>query len=173
VIRCLAGDAAAWSEMYHRFHERLVSSIRAYLGKARQDIHLIDEISARVWYALVRNDFELLAKFDPERGCRLTTFMSLLAKTEIRLLMRSERRRRMREQVVSKPEASSLASGAAAVLHDAEFIATLSPSERMFFFDVLVAVNENGHPGSYSLQNHWQLRHRVRKKLQRFLGGRE
>lgn len=169
VEHCLAGEPAAWSEMYQRFHRSLLASIRAFLGTAGHDLHLVDEISARVWYALVRNDFELLAKFDPQRGCRLSTFLSVLAKTESRLLLRSERRRKTREQVASKLEIDDPDANGTAVLSDDEFIATLSPAERAFYFDVLVTASENGDCPLYSQHNHWQLRHRVRKKLKQFL----
>ena len=39
---------------------------------------------------------KLLGKFDVARGCRLSTFLSVLAKNETRVLLRSERRRRWR-----------------------------------------------------------------------------
>jgi DNA-directed RNA polymerase specialized sigma24 family protein len=169
VDQCLSQAPGAWSQLYEKFHSLLLASIRAFLGKAGQDFHLIDEVSARVWYSLVRNDFELLGKFDIARGCRLSTFFSVVAKTEARLLLRSERRRRIREQIASKSELTAGEQPEAAVLSDAEFIQTLSPAERSFYFDVLVAFQKLPSPPQYSPQNHWQLRHRIRKKLERFL----
>ena len=70
----------------------MLTSIRAFLGRYAGDPSLVDEIGARVWYALVKNDFALLARFDVRRGCRLQSFVCLLAKAEARLVMRSERR---------------------------------------------------------------------------------
>lgn len=166
VHRCLTGDTSAWSQMYARFQGSLLASIRAFLGKAGQDFHLIDEISARVWYALVRNDFELMAKFDAARNCRFSTFLSVLAKTETRLLLRSERRRKLRELVASKPEVETPEDN---VLSDEEFLATLSPAERAFFFDVLLSAYAEDKPIGYTQENLWQLRHRVRRKLEQFL----
>ncbi|HEY2893449.1 MAG TPA: hypothetical protein VGJ16_04530, partial [Pirellulales bacterium] len=162
VDRCIAGEPAAWSQMYDRFQRSLVASIRAFLGRAGQDIHLVDEISARVWYALVRNGFELLAKFDIKRGCRLSTFLSVLAKTQARMLLRAERRRKTREQVASRHEAEAPEAGRGVALSDEEFVNTLSPAERDFYFDVLIAATSDST--SYSRQNLWQLRHRVRRK---------
>jgi hypothetical protein len=172
VDSCLSGEAGAWSVLYRRFHDTLVASIRSFLGRSASDSSLVDEIAARVWYALVRNDFELLSRFDVRRGCRLSTFLSVLAKTEARLLLRSERRRRVREQAVSRNESAiKHADAATQTLSEEEFVATLSPAERTFYEDVLKA--ESLDPDSatrYSQQNTWQLRHRVRKKLERFLG---
>jgi len=166
VDRCLAGDPVAWSQMYGRFQGTLLASIRAFLGKATRDFHLIDEVSARVWYALVRDDFELLAKFDPARNCRFSTFLSVVAKSETRQLLRSERRRKVRELVASRPE---LDASDKSVLSDDEFIATLSSAERVFYSEVLLSTAGTAREAQYSQNNLWQLRHRVRRKLEQFL----
>ena len=169
VDRCVQGEPAAWSHMYERFHGSLLASIRAFLGKAGQDMHLVDEVSARVWYSLVRNQFELLAKFDPGRGCRLSTFLSVLGKSEARLLLRSERRRKTRECVASRSEVEESEAECGAVLSDDDFLATLSPRERAFYLEILVATCASPPDADYTQQNQWQLRHRVRKKLEQFL----
>jgi hypothetical protein len=166
VDRCLCGERGAWSQIYHRFHGSLLASIRGFLGETGQDTHLIDEISARVWYALVRNDFELLSKFDASRNCRFSTFLSALAKTESRLLLRSERRRKRREMLASKTEALDPIGN---VLSDDEFLATLSPAEREFYCDVLISSYAPEVEAQYTQENLWQLRHRVRRKLEQFL----
>ena len=174
VERCLAGEIAAWSEMYRQFHERLLSSIRSMLGRQGQDTNLVDEIAARVWYALVKNNHELLAKFDASRGCRLSTFLFVLAKNETRVLFRSERRRRNREQVASRSEMEGSASSLLGDrLADEEFLVTLSPAEKTFYLDVLVArpAEREQAQQAYSSEYLWQLRHRVRKKLERFILG--
>jgi DNA-directed RNA polymerase specialized sigma24 family protein len=172
VDACLSGETGAWSVLYRRFHDSLITSIRSFLGRSACDGSLVDEIAARVWYALVRNDFELLARFDVTRGCRLSTFLSVLAKTEARLLLRSERRRRIREQAVSRSEAPAKAGGPATEnLSEEEFMTTLSPAERTFYEDVLKTSESEIQllPDKYTPQNKWQLRHRVRKKLEQFL----
>jgi hypothetical protein len=70
VDRCVAGEVAAWSSLYSHSHDSLLAGIRAFLGRGGQDANLIDEIAARVWYALVKDNFELLDKFDVRHGCR-------------------------------------------------------------------------------------------------------
>ena len=172
VERCLAGEVQAWSQLYDQAHAALLGSIRRFLGRAGQNSDLTEEIAARVWYALVRNGFELLGKFDVHRGCRLATFLSMLAKSETRLLLRTERRRKSREQVASRPETNGFCRGQTGeVLSDEEFLMILSPAERTFYFDVLIAEPDNGEQTqrAYSPENLWQLRHRIRKKLERFL----
>lgn len=174
IHRCLAGDVSAWSEIYREFHDSLLVSIRRNLNRAGSDANLVEEIAARVWYSLIKNGFDVLAKFDVSRGCRLSTYLSIVAKNEIRLLFRSERRRRSRERLASKPditfenliESDQLKS-------DGEFLVTLSGSERAFFLDVLVAspTDRKATEQRYSNENNWQLRHRIRKKLELYISG--
>ena len=174
VERCLAGEISAWSEIYRQFHERLLSSIRNLLGRQGQDTNLVEEIAARVWYALVKNDHELLGKFDARRGCRLSTFLFVLAKNETRVLFRSERRRKSREQLASRSELEGgLGGELGKTLSDEEFLVTLSPAEKTFYLDVLVArpAERELAQQAYSSEYLWQLRHRVRKKLERFILG--
>lgn len=169
VNRCLARETGAWSQMYARFHSPLIASVRAFLGSAGRDLHLVEEIAARVWYALVRDEFWLLGRFDVERGCRLSTFLSLIAKAQARLLLRSERRRRTREHAVARYEIESPGDNGLYSLSGEEFVATLSPAERRFLVDVLVASADRDAKDRYSSQNLWQLRRRVREKLLKFL----
>ena len=170
VEKCLAGETSAWSNLYVQFHDALLTGIRAFLGQAGQDSNLVEEIAARVWYSLVKDDFELLGKFDARRGCRLSTFLSLVAKNEARLLLRSERRRKSRELAASRQEGEApCQNGSIGWLSDEEFIVTLSPAERSFYFDVLVAEKSQSAAPEYSRQNQWQLRHRIRKKLERYI----
>ncbi len=170
VQNCLRGEPAAWSQLYGAQHEPMVSSIRAILGRLGSDLSLVDEIAARVWHALVQNNFALLSRFDVQRGCRLSTFLSVLAKAESRLLLRSERRRRIREHAASRSETAERDSlGIAVTLSEKEFVAMLSPAERTFYDEVLAAPVSDRSADRYSKANLWQLRHRVRKKLEDFV----
>ena len=84
------------------------------------------------------------------------------------MLLRSEKRRRKRELIVSRSETDSSAIEMV-YLPDEEFVATLSQAERAFYFDVLMVGKSNDDCGGYSKQNTWQLRHRVRKKFERYI----
>lgn len=171
VEQCICGDVRAWSQLYQQTHDSLLATIGSFLGRAGQDRNLVEEIAARVWYAVVKDNFTLLAKFDVRRGCRISTFLSVLAKSETRMLFRSEKRRKTREQLVSRPEMDGHSNNSAAMASDEEFLGTLSPAERAFYFDVLLATSDNGEIAKqgYSPTNIWQLNFRVRKKLERFI----
>jgi len=168
---CLNGDAGSWHRLYSQFHEPLLASIHAYLGPKQFDQSLVDEIAARVSYALVQNDCKLLGRFDIQRGCRLTTFLSMLAKTQSRILLRSEKRRRIRERGASRselgfPQEEIPFEGN---LSEQEFVSTLSATERAFYRDVLVMPASHVRGVNYQPPEISQLRHRIKKKLSRFL----
>jgi DNA-directed RNA polymerase specialized sigma24 family protein len=122
----------------------------------------------------VKSDFELLARFDASLGCQLSTFLGIIAKREAKQLLRSERRRRVREQGASRPDVSSadVRSDLNAAAEQ-EFLATLTPSERLFYTEFLLGSPEIAGAKDYSPSNVWQLTHRVKKKLNAFLFGRD
>jgi DNA-directed RNA polymerase specialized sigma24 family protein len=188
IDRALAGDPTAWEALYQQCHRPLVTAIRAMLRGRAVDVNLVDELAARVWYAVVREQGELLTRFDPARGCRLTTYLATIAKDEAGRLFRSERRRRRREAAScdspSLADSSASQAGHTSVTM-AEFEATLTPSERKFYDEIVAAPHSPLNPKSSILNpqssilspqhrsqaNLWQLSHRVRRKLERFLDG--
>ena len=97
VDQCLTGDETAWEKLYYRCHPALIKAIRYLLGNDNRDPNLVEEIAARVWYILLRNDGELLGRFDPDRDCRLQAYLIGFARNEILQYLRSERRRRSHE----------------------------------------------------------------------------
>jgi len=174
VHRCLAGEVAAWEELYARYHKTLLISIEVILDREICDQNLLNELAARVWYSLVANDGRLLERYDPQKGARLTTFMREITKDVISRYFRAERRRRKRERIglYGKPQ-HQLASDSdpSAALVFAEFLTTLTRQERGFIRDNLLAPpSENGSdPEPHSTTNSWQLSHRIREKLSKFL----
>lgn len=175
VDRCLRGEAGAWDELYRQCHPPLLLAIRLFLGHSSTRQDLIDDIAAKVWFTVVDGQNELLSRFDSQRGCRLTTFLAGVARNEIARHFRAERRRRYREIVAyharygngngHSPHWQSLAGMETALT---EFLATLTPREREFCEGYLLAWTDNGD-ANYSASNRWQLQHRVRRKLWRFL----
>jgi hypothetical protein len=166
--RCLAGEVAAWEQLYAQCHEPLLVSIGILLGRQNSDVNLVDEIAARVWYALVADDGELLARYDAARGARLVTFLRALAKDEIVRHFREEVRRRNRELLAlrERPRHQERTLGQQ-VSSLAEFLCTLTPQERVFCSDYLLA--EPAAEGPYSSASIWQLSHRIYHKLLGFL----
>jgi DNA-directed RNA polymerase specialized sigma24 family protein len=169
VSAALTADPAAWSALYARFHNRLLAAIRAILGRHDADSHLVEEIAARVWYALIKDDFALLSRFDVNRGCRFSTILSLLAKNETKMFFRSEQRRRNRERVSSK-NVDYVTDFEYNIESDEEFLSTLTRAELTFYKDVLIGFAADNGEADYSPANVWQLTRRVKKKLQAFLG---
>lgn len=173
VDRCRAGDVAAWEELYHQCHEPLLVAIRVFLGRFSSGDDLAEEIAARVWFNLVEHDGALLDRFDSGRGCRLTTFLAALAKRGVLRYLRSERRRQLRETASlprSRQRSRPLPGEAEFELSLTEFLATLSSREREFCEGYLLAGDESAET-EFSATNRWQLRHRVKLKLSRFLDG--
>ena len=168
--RCLAGEVAAWEELYAQCHDPLTVSVRIMLGPQNTDMSMVDEITARVWYALVAKDGELLARYKPRRGARLITFMRALAKDEIVRYIRTEVRRRNRELTALRESSRHPGKeGMQPVNVLGEFLGTLTPHEQVFCNDYLLAMPTGAVKEAYSKTNVWQLSHRIRRKLHRFL----
>jgi DNA-directed RNA polymerase specialized sigma24 family protein len=166
VDRCLAGTPAAWDELYAHQHDQLMASIRSFLRPKAEDAHLVEEIAARVWFALVSDGGRLLARFSPERGS-LQTYLALLAKSEASNMRKSELSRRRRENEVEHRRMSHLDDSATAAETDIDdFLVTLTPRERQFAATVLLQ-GASEEP-TLSRSNAWKLASRVRKKLLKF-----
>ena len=176
VDRCLKGEVAAWEKLYAQCHEPLCAVIRSKLRQGTTDPNLVDEMAARVWYAVVKNDGELLSRYDPERGGRVITFLRAIARDEIARHFRSEHRR-MEREVASLRERSRnplKEVGVPIAASFNEFIQTLTPHEQNFCESYLMSEageSEGALKSSpYSSANIWQLTHRIYKKMRAFLG---
>ncbi len=176
VDRCLAGDQRAWERLYRKWHPQLLRVIRLLLGADAKDVHLVDEMAARVWYALLRDGSRLLASYDADRDSCLGAFLMGLARIEIMRHLRSERRRRSHEFIGGR---RILAEGripdwqVTAMME--EFSSTLTPQERRFMNDFLLETSEplsDTNAGQLSPSSIWQRRHRIRLKLKAFFENR-
>ena len=173
IERCLSGEPTAWTTLYEQCHAPLVQSVRALLGRNAVHHDVVDEIAARVWFAVIDRDGQLLNRFDGQRGCRLSTFLAGLAKNEISRHYRTERRRNARETEVCRSRSKVLAdshldSRLGLTVAVSSFLATLTSSERSYCQDFLLNTDEELRQ-VYSDTNRWQLNHRVRLKLGSFL----
>lgn len=169
IERCLAGNVPAWEDLYAQCHGPLLALIKGMLHSA--DANLIDEIAARVWYTLVANDGALLTRFDPARGNRLVTFLRAIARDEAKRYFRAEVRRRERETIATRQK-SAEAESESHVPHFLmeEFLTTLSPGDRSFCLEHVLATppQDGGAPASRPAG--WQQTRRLYKKLLAFLG---
>ena len=171
VKRCIAGEVAAWEELYDQCHEPLLRSVERILGSDHADANLVDELAARVWYTLVAEDGKLLAKFDARREARLGTFLRCIAKDVTSRYFRSESRRRRRERAVGKRR--PLKPGVSGDVEPAmaDLVETLTPCEQEFLNQHLLS-NEltEESPREYSSTNIWKLASRIRQKIKEFVG---
>lgn len=167
VQRCLAGQAAAWSTLYQQCHDRLLGAIRRILRSAA-DESAVDEVAARVWFAVVKDEGAVLRRFDPARGCRLITFLAAVARFEVRVYLRSERRLRDRQSEASHllPREQPAETFSPADFQE-RFLSRLTHREREFLDQELLG-EQSAAGTSFSVANSWQLRHRVHEKLAAF-----
>jgi hypothetical protein len=171
VKRCVSGEVAAWEELYGRFHESLCRAIAGMLGSGSADASRVDEIAARVWYALVRDDGELLARFDPLRHTRFSGFLRGLARVEIMQYYRAEYRRRAQEAAsVRHSNISAPFSDWQVTAMIDDFASTLTDGEQEFLEDHLLGSSEEGQR-RWSNTTIWQRCHRIREKLKAFFVG--
>lgn len=169
--RCIAGEVAAWDDLYTGCQDRLVASIVALLGGRSDDPDFIDEIAAQVWYALVKNDGELLLRFDPARGARLVTFIQTVAKDILNRHRRSERRRLDREGTASRGKSKHYS----AELDHAngtltEFLESLAPRDRQFFTEHLLENPDEAPADESSTESPTSIWQRTRRLYKRLLG---
>ena len=169
VERCLAGEVTAWEELYRRCHTPLCTAIKWMVVPACRDANLVDEIAARVWYTVVKDDAQLLERFDSQRDLPLTVFFWGLARVEMLQYFRAEQQLRLREGKVVRSSRNYTDGQVDFML--AEFTATLTPSERDFLEDYLLSLSEGRERVDHdelSDASVWQHRHRIRSKLRAF-----
>jgi hypothetical protein len=171
VGRCLMGEPAAWEELYSQCHGPLCVSIRSLTGPGC-DSNVIDEIAARVWYALVKDDGRLLDRFDPRRDVRLGAFFRGLARIEVMRYLRAEHRRSDRELVVHQSRRSDSPLSfwqVGTLLRD--FMLTLTPGEQRFLDEHVLSFSQadsGADRTDISDANIWQRHRRIRAKLRAF-----
>lgn len=167
---CVAGDGEAWEELYTRYNAGVRATIKSLFVPKQWDPNAIDEIASSVWYLALANDGELLDRFDPERGCRLSTFLGSIAKGVAGSFLRSERRRRRRERLASRPESDDGDATLGLTPSEIrEFVAELTPREQQFLTGHLLHPVNGTKLSLFSDAYRWQLRSRICRKLREFV----
>ncbi len=177
VDRCVSGDVIAWEDLYSQCHSSLLASVRCMLRGASDDANLIEEIAAAVWFSIIADDGERLDRYDPRRGARLVTYLRGVARDEIKGFFRSEGRRRSRELVAFERTRRRDPEMETSPLEWQEFLRVLTPAEREYCTVVLLndpaAASDAERARTdkeYSRSNVWQLKHRIRVKIEEFFG---
>ena len=174
VERCIQGEVTAWEELYLKCHAPLCTSIRIRLGRLGADAQLVDELAARVWYLLVADDGEQLPKYRAYQKS-IQTYVRLIARRVIADYFRTERRRLKNEifSLMHKSSGETAAHADSLPILVGEFLALLTPRERIFCFDYLQISPDDKQMKSdkpYSPANIWQLTRRVYKKFLNYIG---
>jgi DNA-directed RNA polymerase specialized sigma24 family protein len=172
VDQCLDGNEDAWEKLFRRNQPFLLEAIRVLLRPGTADANLVEEIASRVWYALFRNGNRVLARYNPDNGQPLSAFLMGMARREILLYMRAERRKSARELAAARKMSRQRASEAEVAVLFSEFTAQLTESEREFIEDLLVdqsATKGNACHVRPSGNRVRQARRRLRLKLEAFL----
>jgi hypothetical protein len=164
VARCLRGEDTAWEMMFHLYHPRLVSIIKAEMNW-QCSTDQAEEIAASIWCSLCSEAYSRLRRYDPHVG-RLRTYLKALARREIWKRTREEKNRRSRERRSARSEAVMDETGPAVIQ---EFLAILTRQEREFCQTFLMKQSGHSCQSELSPCNCWKLRSRVMKKFQTFV----
>ena len=168
--RCVQGDLEAWDKIYLQCQPALLLSIKTMLIGKVADPNLAEEISARVWYAMIKEDGKLLARYDSKKGARLITFLRVVAKSEIAQHFRSEARRHRRELIAAgNKDVIRASNNEQAVAQLWDFEPTLTAAEKEFYEEYLIENSENGTGDLPLSAGNRKLRSRIKNKLIRFL----
>ena len=169
VDQCLSGQESAWARLFDLCHGVLLAAVRKQAGAGRCGEEFAEEIASRIWFCLTQDGGRLLDRFDPTKGCRLTTYVASLARHEILTYLRSEGRRQRREQRKAMTFQDMTCDEGEDGLNRqiVEFLGTLTPRERQFCETQLLAAGNVSV--IFSETNAWQLRSRVRRKLEAYL----
>ena len=168
--RCFRGEQRAWEEFFATCTPDLRRLVGYFLGPHRRDAETIEEIVARTWYALVRNDAKLLRRCARiPCGCQ-RRFLAGIVRNEVRRYVRGEsdrarRQRQFADLCTDRRRPVPTASDYGTMLED--FAQTLNGNERDFFENYLLGSPDSGRVLSDA--NVWQRRHRLRVKAMHFL----
>ena len=165
VARCLCGEDTAWETMFHLYHPRLVSIIKAEMNW-QCSTDQAEEIAASIWFSLCSETYSRLRRYDPQLGGLLTYFRAL-SRREIWKRRRAEKNRRSRERRSARSEATVDDIGRAIVVQ--EFLDVLTCREREFCKSYLMKQSWRSGQSVLSSTNLWKLRSRVLKKFKMFV----
>jgi RNA polymerase sigma-70 factor (ECF subfamily) len=81
VARVIAGDEQAWVDFCHKYESLVAACAMRVLRRYGVQLATatVDDLVAEVWLALLRNGRHKLRIYDPARGCRLSTWLGMIA----------------------------------------------------------------------------------------------
>ena len=140
------------SQLFTEWNQTLIG----FLSR-RCSIELAEEIASRTWYQVLKSQ----CKYDASRGS-FYTWLTYIAKSELRMYCRSENRQKRRCNAAAKPESETYYT-----IDEEALLDTLSPSEADYYLSLI-----KGESFALTDSYRWQLASRLRKKIATFFDSR-
>jgi len=179
----VANDPAAWQALGFRYGRLIQSCIHRVIARFPSVVRVDDaaEIMSMLYVQLLSNDRSKLRSFDPERGCKLGTWLGLLATHSAYDFLRSVRKvpravelAEAEDLATETPDPSELtlrserASSVAAVL--AEFTSKDREFVELYFGEGLDP-DEVARRMGISVKTVYSKKHKIQRRLAGLLGG--
>lgn len=177
----LAGNACAWREFSALYSKVAIGCIRRILTRFNSvtDEHDVEEIYARFCLELLQKDCKKLRRFDPEKGCRLSTWIGMLSSNATYDYLRRIKRDSVCEPMPETEvfEATDITPFEQAVLSERATIAAgimrkLSERDRQFvelYFAEGLEAEEVAERMQISMKTVYTKKHKITAKLEALL----
>ena len=190
----LAREPAAWPTLFARYERLIGACIRRVLHRfqARHGADDVEEILSQTALLLIQDDYRKLRAFDPRRGCKLSTWLGLIASHAAHDALRrrgplaSEARvsldgapesidsiRELRALIDPGPSPEAALARREELRQLERALAELGATDRLFahyYFAEELPPEEIARLMDISLATVYSRKHKLREKLQRLLG---
>lgn len=182
VERLLADDPTAWREFTRAYSGIILSVIRRVLARFTRVTgeHDVDEIYARFCLELLSNDKRKLRLFDPTRGPKLSSWLSVLAANSSYDYLRRVRRNSVNEPLPERdcfeantPSAFELVALDQQASLAAQVLAELSDRDREFvelYFGEGLEAEEISERMGISVKTVYTKKHKITARLSAIVG---
>jgi DNA-directed RNA polymerase specialized sigma24 family protein len=169
VLRCLRNDRQAWAVLFESCHPRILARLYSLLGRRDNSLEIAHDIAAQVWLSVISDEGRALRHFNAAAGTRLSTYLNGIAVKQGLSYLRKSRRRLRHEAEYFSSSVKRIDAAPVTALDLRDFTQNLTPREAAYFCEELIPLEDGKATSRLSDQNSWQLRHRIRRKLLRFL----
>jgi RNA polymerase sigma-70 factor (ECF subfamily) len=181
----VVNDAAAWQALTLRYGRLIQSCIHRVLARFPSVVRAEDaaEVTSILYLQLLANDRMKLRSFAPERGCKLGTWLGLLATHSaydyLRTLRHAPRVLELTEadEVVSElPDAAELALRGERAARVSALLAAFTAKDREFFelyFGEGLEPDEVAERMGISVKTVYSKKHKIQRRLAGLIGRRE
>ena len=184
LVKGLVGnDAAAWQALTTRYGRLIQSCIHRVISRFPSVVRADDagEILSMLYVQLLANDRNKLRSFAPERGCKLGTWLGLLASHTAYDFLRSIRRvprgvelTEAEELATDTPDPSELTLRSERASSVAAVLAEFTHKDREFvdlYFGEGLGPDEVARRMGISVKTVYSKKHKIQRRLAGLLGG--